>query len=464
MFLFAGITLIGDLHAEPEGHDALEVIALDLPAEKELLEERLKGLTEVEAIRQEILQFYRDAGRPFVSVAHEGDLKFFVVEARVGEVRGERTRYLGVNPGEPVLPEKLAEGVRFMNRNPFRRSEIVYSAGQEFGTTDVEVVTRDAFPAHFYSGIDNSGVASLGHNRVFAGFQWGNLWGQDHELSGQFTATPNFARMKALTLSYTIPLSWHHTMKTTLSGALVEVPVGQKVHTQGNTGQMSFRYLFPFLQELCLGFDFKYSNNNLLFEDTRSETISSTVLSQVVVGSSFFFADFSFKGEVAASPGSIFPNQTAKAYGLSRKGASPTYAVLRGEGTYKKNFFSIQMRGQWASATLLPSEEMGLGGVDSVRGYQERTYNADHGVIVNSEVETPALELWKGDLCAIAFLDFAWGGQHSGDTSKWLLGTGPGLRYQMGRYVQMRGDLGLKLHTISQGPNPWLHFGVVATY
>lgn len=45
--------------------------------------------------------------------------------------------------------------------------------------------------------------------------------------------------------------------------------------------------------------------------------------------------------------------------------------------------FEARFRGQLASTNLLPSEQMGLGGYNSVRGYLERQVNVDNGLIVN---------------------------------------------------------------------------------
>ena len=49
--------------------------------------------------------------------------------------------------------------------------------------------------------------------------------------------------------------------------------------------------------------------------------------------------------------------------------------------------------GQVANGNLLPSEQLGIGGADSVRGYEERAENGSEGFLASLELRTPSFSL-----------------------------------------------------------------------
>jgi hemolysin activation/secretion protein len=49
--------------------------------------------------------------------------------------------------------------------------------------------------------------------------------------------------------------------------------------------------------------------------------------------------------------------------------------------------------GQMSNGNLIPSEQIGIGGADSIRGYDERTANGSEGILVSEELRTPGFSL-----------------------------------------------------------------------
>ncbi|QVL55217.1 MAG: hypothetical protein KFB95_07850 [Simkaniaceae bacterium] len=86
-----------------------------------------------------------------------------------------------------------------MNRNPFRRTDIIYSQEDVAGATNIELYTVDRFPLRVYAGIDNTGNDLTGNNRLFAGLNWGNVFGTDQCFSYQYTTSSDFKRLQAHT-------------------------------------------------------------------------------------------------------------------------------------------------------------------------------------------------------------------------------------------------------------------------
>jgi hemolysin activation/secretion protein len=63
---------------------------------------------------------------------------------------------------------------------------------------------------------------------------------------------------------------------------------------------------------------------------------------------------------------------------------------------------------QWTNDALVPGEQFGLGGAQSVRGYEERELTGDRGLAASVELQGPGLlssEVRRGDLRPLLFVD-----------------------------------------------------------
>ena len=78
----------------------------------------------------------------------------------------------------------------------------------------------------------------------------------------------------------------------------------------------------------------------------------------------------------------------------SRTGAQPDFFKVKlGFTRFQRmpwhTAASVNVETQWAGSKLLPQEELYLGGADSVRGYPEGDYLADHGIITRIDYLMP---------------------------------------------------------------------------
>ncbi|MGE5196352.1 MAG: ShlB/FhaC/HecB family hemolysin secretion/activation protein, partial [Anaerolineae bacterium] len=192
---------------------------------------------------------------------------------------------------------------------------------------------------------------------------------------------------------------------------------------------------------------------------------------------------FSVDAEVFWSPGHILAHESNHAYHMLRPGAKSRYVYGRlslSEIYTAPHDFSIRgnLRLQGSNQNLLPSEEFGLGGYDTVRGYKERAINADNALCANFEVRAPSFSVlrWfdvkraKDELTFLAFIDYGLGASvhrlRNESVTHYLVGVGPGLRYQIDSHLSLRADWGFKWHHTQFGGegNHKLHFGMVASY
>ncbi|QVL57086.1 MAG: ShlB/FhaC/HecB family hemolysin secretion/activation protein [Simkaniaceae bacterium] len=455
-------------------------------------------------LKQEVIQYYRRWGRPVVSVeipeqkVTNGVLEILVIEGKLGKVTVEGNKYfkdqtlidyIRLEERGAIDSNILVTDLSWINRNPFRQVDIIYEPGELAGTTNIRLLTQDRRPYRFYAGVDNTGYDETENTRIFVGANWGNAFGLDHILSIQLTSAPKIDRFWAITGQYTIPLPWRDIW--TFYGGYSHVHGDMQtdhpgLDNSGYSAQASTRYswiLTPrlgYLHDAIFGFDYKRTDNNLEFGG-ESVYRHSVNLTQLVAGynGAYICQDFSasLTAELFYSPGPWLGEQSDSDYRDVRFQAKSSY--FYGRMTFvpiihlPKDFsFAMTFRGQVSSQNLLPSEQAGLGGYDSVRGYKEREVNVDNAFLASAEIRSTPLtfigrKAFKDMLQFLVFLDYAIGRdvrtENHTPKTHYLLGTGPGVRYEIAPYLTFRGDLGFQLKKLdSRGFR--FHFSLVGSY
>lgn len=517
-----GIALLANEKSNaPQNFEGVVTAQLTLPGPLKKLEARLiplfyqKNIDEegIQKIKAEIARFYAEYNHPFVQIRIPRQVKggkylFLIVEeAKVGSIRVEGNKhfskdsilqFLRLKPGLPIDTKQMLSDLNLINRNPFRRVDVVYSAGQDLGTTDVTLAVQDRFPIRAYFGYDNTGVEPLGENRIYTGINWANAFNLGHILSLQYTTNPNHLdKFQSISTHYTAPLSWRHVLVVYGGYSWIESPPVPGLKTQGQTAQTSLRYQIPLpsenglLHEFEFGGDWKWTNNEILF-NSGGVISRYTNLLQFEVGYNLDYqtknTNTTFDIEMYAGPGKWLPHESQKDYSLLRFAAKPSYFYTRSTLTEVLQLpkrFSIWffLRGQYSTSNLLPSEQVGLGGYETIRGYEERTFNIDDAIIGNIEVRSPVLRFfdsnlkkkWRTELTFLGFFDYGYGLNHKGEVpvydgmqeDVWLAGAGPGVRLNIGRFISLRFDWGIRINQSKKMVGPgWqhIHFALVGSY
>jgi hemolysin activation/secretion protein len=464
------------------------------------------SLADVNRIRSQITHFYTEHNRPIVSVlippqdVSVGILRLVVVEAKTGSIALKGNRWasdklllsrVAIKTGDPIDAQKIKRGLAWLNRNPFRQTDAFFYPGTTSGTTDLELVTRERFPFQPYVGADNTGTPLTQRTRLYTGFNAGNLWGLDHRLSYQYTTSPDWTSLSAHSGSYIIPFPWRHQAYAFGGYARSDVDVQRGMHQHAHSWQVSGRYQIPiepiwgdFLQEISLGYDFKRSNNSLLF---GGDIVASKYadINQFLLGYSCDFATrkskTSLSVELYAAPFEMTSHQNRADYRVIRLYAAPRYAYGRVRLSETLQLPShFQLKGLFAAQAtgwnLLPSEMFGLGGYNTVRGYNERAVNADDAILASLEIDFSNISFFKSaesppkdKLAFLSFFDYGLGIEHrvtpAEQKTDWLAGTGLGVRYSFGSYLMIRADVGFPLHRTGSGPHgPHAHVGATASY
>ncbi|MDB6122850.1 MAG: peptide transporter [Pedosphaera sp.] len=461
-------------------------------------------------LEDDIILYCRSKNRPLVDVIlldqsiENGILQLWLLEGKVGKVVVENEGHKWFNnafmlsevhlrPGDSLDAAKLQSDIEWANRNPFRDVSAQFRQGDALGHSDVVLQVRDQLPVRVYAGYEDSGTKFTGEDRLLAGFNWGNVFGLDHQLNYQYTTDTDFRLVKAHSISYVAPLPWHNTV--TLFGSYVDAmadfgTVASGTLSRGESYQASMRYNVPlpkigkYQHEANAGFDFKSSNNNLEFGGT-SFSKSDTHIAQFELGYSGVMPDrwgqTSMGLEGYYSPGGLSVDNDDTHFNKLREKAKAEYFYFRLSAQRVTRLpwdFSwvIKAIGQASNARLLPSEQLGVGGYSTVRGYDERLVNGDDGWLISNELRSPAIKAGRfipnqeaNYLQLLAFLDY--GGIHTLDRvasdpkDVSLASVGPGLRFTLSKNLTVRFDYGFQLtERFASSSRSRAHIGVVGSF
>ncbi|AHJ28603.1 BamA/TamA family outer membrane protein [Nodularia spumigena CS-584] len=135
------------------------------------------------------------------------------------------------------------------------------------------------------------------------------------------------------------------------------------------------------------------------------------------------------------------------------------FFAWRGQATWVRrlsaNTLQIRADMQLADRPLLPLEQIGLGGANSVRGYRQDTFLTDNRLLLSAEFYIPVWQEETGILQLIPFLDLGTAWNHSNGTNNTSVTTGTlgsfglGLQYQLGNRFNARLDLGIPLFSVN---------------
>lgn len=481
------------------------------------------------AIQAEALSYLRDHHRPLVDVIYpeqdvtEGVLQIVVREALVGKLElrepGSQeagltskwadvdylNRMIRLKSGDVVDTLTLEEDLDWVTRSPYREiaGQVAFRRGASPQEADIYTSIRHRKPWDVFVGYDNTGSVATDLDRIFAGISGGGTLGTvDNFGSYQFITDPEFKHLQAHAASYTALLPWRHTLRVFGYYSDSEADVTENNTVSGESYQASIRYevplprMGPVQQYFQLGGDFKHLGNTLEFGGTPVQDSPWEVfqLTGAYVGyASDKLGRTVFTAEGFYSPGDLSSLNEQEAYDKVRLGSPPDYYLGRfqldrwfelPEGFY----FRVRGGGQIASDQLLPSEQLGLGGRNSVRGFPEREVNTDQGWFGSAEIITPSWigrrvgeeptryldftrdpETYGHGLFFVAFIDYGEGENFNPapDEEKRELGSvGGGLRYKFGRNVDVLFDYGARIREegFEATTDQSFHLGVRVSY
>jgi hemolysin activation/secretion protein len=357
----------------------------------------------------------------------------------------------------------------------------------------VTIDGKDRFPMRFYAGYEDTGSRATGLERLFAGINIGNLFDRGHELGYQYTTNARVSGIGIHSAYWRIPLPNRDTLA--FFGNYADYDIDSGNTEQGSINWMAHvRYITPLppwnslRHGLELGFDFRRADNDL-------QVGGNTVYDDYIDVAQFAVqyggrcedraGDTSFMFNVYWSPCSDFltNHQNKEKYQAVRAGSQSEYvyghASLERLWVLPKDWSLFnRLTAQVSDSRLPPTEQLGLGGYNTVRGFDEREVNSDQGLMATIELRTPRLDLGIVDeaknipsfLQFLAFFDYGYarnrGSYPFERRTEDMLSVGAGARLRISDNVHLRVDYGHKLEDVpgSQSKDGRLHIFFMLSY
>jgi hemolysin activation/secretion protein len=455
------------------------------------------SIASLNALARAAIQAYRDAGRPLVDVAvpaqdiSSGTVTLIVREFVASDVIVEGARHfdpqrirnmIRLEPGQTVDQTRLLEDLNRIAENPFRRVDLLYRRGDAPLTTDVIVRVTDRRPLRIYGSFENNGTPAAGRERFALGFNWGNLLGGDGQLAYQFTTSQDLfdggdQRFRAHSVTLVQPVADNATAILFGTYQRTVPELGPDLGLTGESWQLSPRLTFRILSradaraQITVGYDFKQTNNNLLFggftiSDEATQIHQLTV--DLTLSRVWTLGLFAISNSFTLSPGGIGSRNTDRAFqpGPTQSGtpfARATYAYLR---TILSQTTPLGRSGaeavtrvinQVATGNLLPSEQLTAAGPGFVRAYDVNAVIGAQGLTATQELWAPPVRFagidsaLPGSARIGAFADAGMVGNPDRlpGERRWQRTASAGIaaRVELGRYVDLRADYGAQLRT-----------------
>lgn len=469
-FVVSGIELEGSTVFTNEDFAELFAQYIDRPV----------TFNELLQLRSAVTQRYVDAGfltsGAFIppQTLEEGVVTVQVIEGVIEEIEIVGTRRLnpayirsrlGLAAQPPINADELLAGLQRLQIDPLIDTVSAdLQAGVQPGTSLLRVEVTEADSFDLTVGIDNGRSPNIGSFRRRIDINEGNVFGIGDRA---FVGYANTDGSNSLDLSYSIPVSPHNT-RVILEGGISESRVIDDTFDVLDISSDAFYYEVgvehPLIetptQELTLGFELSHKENQTRLgidnigpfplspgaDDNGETRVTALRFSQAWTQRS---QQQVFAARSQFNLGVDILNAT------NNDGDEPDSQFLswRGQGQWvrllgRDSLFFLRSDVQLASDRLLSSEQFGLGGQQTVRGYRQDALLRDNGALVSAEARFPIIRFSDESIVQITpFLDMgtAWNHSDNPDGNNFLVGTGFGLLWQQNDNLSARIDWGIPL-------------------
>jgi hemolysin activation/secretion protein len=440
------------------------------------------SLTEVYQARSKITNLYVSNGY-ITSGAYippqtiqSGVVKIQVVEGKLEDIKVTGTRRLNPNyvrsrlaiaTSQPLNRQRLLKALQLLQLNPLIQNvSAELSAGSRAGSSLLEVKVSEAKTFSSQIVLDNGRSPSVGSFRRGLRLNEANLLGLGDSLGVAYTNTDG---SNSLDASYTLPLNPRNGTLTfnygTTSSNVIEPPFNVlDIQSVSRYYEVTFRQ--PIIQtptqEFALGLTASRRESEASYIDIDRIPFPGLGAEEgrTKVSAFRFFQEWTSRNsrEVIAlrsqfSLGIDILNPT-----INQSAPDSRFFAWQGQAQWVRllapeTLLLLRLNTQLASRTLLPIEQFGLGGQDSVRGYRQDYLLTDNATFVSAEVQVPILRFPQIDstLQVVPFVDFGIGWNSSGRVNpdpNTLAAVGLGLRWSQGDRFTVRLDWGVPLISV----------------
>ena len=379
---------------------------------------------------------------------------------------------MNIATGAPLNRDRLIQALQVLQINPLIASvSAELSAGTRAGQNVLEVRVREAKSLNAQLSLDNNRAPSVGSLRRKVQVSEANLTGLGDTLNVGYSNTDG---SNSYDLSYTLPINpYNGTIAFAFNNGnsnVLEKPFNI-LDIYANSTSYDFTFRQPIeqtpSQEIAMGFTASYreSLTSLLkIPFPLSAGADDNGVTKIAVLRAFqeftqrsSQSVISLRSQFSLGLGGVLGSNVNTSFPDSR------FVSWRGQSQYVNllapdTFLLLRGDLQFGDRALLPSEQIGFGGQDTLRGYRQDVLLGDNGLNLSAELRMPILRIpeWEGLLQIVPFVDAAAVWTSSGEatsSSNTLLGTGLGLRWRVGNTLDLRLDYGIPLISVPNSRN-----------
>jgi hemolysin activation/secretion protein len=421
-----------------------------------------------------------------------GVIKIQVVEGKLEDIQITGTRRLQSNYVRsrlaiatlaPLNRERLLEALQLLQLNPLIQNlSAELSAGSRQGESVLQVKIQEAPSFSTQIVLDNGRSPSVGSFRRRLQVNEANLLGFGDDLSLAYT---NTGGSNAFDASYALPLNpYNGTLSFnfgTASSNVIEEPFNfLDIQSSSRYYELTLRQ--PVIQtptqEFTLGItasrrETKVSSLSFPKEISPNEiSPGADAEGRTRISALRFFQEWISRNsrEVIALRSQFNLGIGAFDATINSEAPDSRFFAWQGQAQWARllapdTILILRTNTQLASKALLPLEQFGIGGLDSVRGYRQDLLLTDNGTFASAEVQIPILRLPQIDsiLQVAPFVDFgiAWNNSSSDNPDRnTLASVGFGLRWLQGDRFSARLDWGIPLISVQSEGRTWQENGL----
>lgn len=455
---------------------------------------RKKVYGDIQKALEALEHTYRELGYGTVQVyapeqeLTSGVVKLQVSEGFVGTVQITGNKFFteeNIRASLPKLKEntapnlrEISESVQLANESSAKQIEVALAVGAVEGAVDAKISVVDENPRKVIFTLDNTGNDSTGQYRLGVAYRDANVFGHDESVTLGYTTAPDSPggfdlsspKLNAYSVGVRVPfydlgdsldLIWGYNSLNTLAQA-GGGPLGTSFNAKGTIWAVRWNHLFARQGEYSSRLVFGFDQKDVL--DPCPPALSGTA---GCVTHSASPVSLTYSGQWAGAESVIdfnvgaayntglFGPQTEAKYLLAaaNRSAPVNYLILKGGGSYSRPLsgdwqLRAAISGQYSTTPLISTEQFGIAGANTVRGFAERAVAVDRGLILNLEAYTPdfasSIPQLSGSLRGLFFIDSSYGENRvasgPGFTSSNLASLGAGLRYSYKKDIGARID------------------------
>jgi hemolysin activation/secretion protein len=381
---------------------------------------------DVEHARAALEKAYQDKGYQTVSVqippqqVRNGVVVLQVIEGQVGRLRVHGSRYFSLDQikrqapsmREGVVPNfnDVTRDIVALNQLPDRRITPTLRAGVEPGTVDIDLNVKDTLPLHGSVELNNRNSPNTSSLRINSSISYNNLWQLGHSIGFSFQVAPQRAADAEVFSGYYLArfpgMEWlsfllQGTKQDSNVSTLGSVAVAGRGEIFGGRAIITLPPGKDFYESLSVGIDWKHFDQRVALGTGTLVTPTTYYPVSAVYTGTWVSQGMETDLNAGVTLGLRGLGSSETEFDTSRFKASGNFFYFRGDLSHTHDLpcgWQIygKVQGQIADQPLINSEQIGGGGLGTVRGYYEAEELGDNGIFGTLELRSPSLLGWMG--------------------------------------------------------------------